>query len=277
MEVREHITIPAQSTRANRQESRDVHKDAARCHSRHAHQSVYVAGAPGVQMREGRLCCWQKKSARPPVCWRSWFWRWWGWPWHRTMKLAQRHTKASESSVGSPTPTWHAASVSPTCKCWSVRRAGASCQAPCCRNPPQHARDSTTLVVDPYIKLGVGSWSMRGPGTPGVPACGSGACRHKVFERVRGRSRPGPRGHAGRTISHLLTFPLYLVRCYRFTFMKDGVHPRFGNISGTEIMLMRLLFAPASMRNTRASIAAHVTFVAGICQTQRSLIDGLEP
>ena len=42
-------------------------------------------------------------------------------------------------------------------------------------------------------------------------------------------------------------------------------------------MLMRLLFAPASMRNTRASIAVHVTFVAGICQTQRSLIDGLEP
>ena len=42
-------------------------------------------------------------------------------------------------------------------------------------------------------------------------------------------------------------------------------------------MLMRLLFAPASMRNARASIAAHVTFVAGICQTQGSLIDGLEP
>ena len=39
--------------------------------------------------------------------------------------------------------------------------------------------------------------------------------------------------------------------------------------------LLRFIFAPHGMGNTRSSAHAHVLFVAGICQAQRSLPEGL--
>ena len=39
--------------------------------------------------------------------------------------------------------------------------------------------------------------------------------------------------------------------------------------------LLRFIFAPHGMGNTRSSAHAHVLFVAGVCQAQRSLLEGL--
>ena len=41
--------------------------------------------------------------------------------------------------------------------------------------------------------------------------------------------------------------------------------------------LLRFLFSPNGRGNIRASIAARMSFVASICQAQRSLLEGLEP
>ena len=42
-------------------------------------------------------------------------------------------------------------------------------------------------------------------------------------------------------------------------------------------MVLRLIFSTGAVRNGRSAIAAHVSFVAGICQVQRSLLNGIEP
>ena len=40
--------------------------------------------------------------------------------------------------------------------------------------------------------------------------------------------------------------------------------------------LLRPVFAPQEMGNTRSSTIAHVLFVASVCRAQRSLLEGLE-
>ena len=42
-------------------------------------------------------------------------------------------------------------------------------------------------------------------------------------------------------------------------------------------MFLRLIFSTRAVRNGRSAITAQVSFVAGICQAQRSQPNGIEP
>ncbi len=107
-------------------------------------------------------------------------------------------------------------------------------------------------------------------------------CGHHPFldgraARHRALRQPCLCGSDGWTLIHALrSCPLF--SSWRSTWLQrlhslglDGVDRL------TDNMFLRLIFSTHAMRNARSAIAAHVSFVAGICQAQKSLLQGVEP
>ena len=104
-------------------------------------------------------------------------------------------------------------------------------------------------------------------------------CGHHPFldgrvARHRNLDHPCLCGYADWSLIHALrTCPLFLH--LRRTWLQRLQSRHYDVDLLSDDSLLRFIFAPHGMGNTRSSAHAHVLFVAGICQVQRSLLEGL--
>ena len=104
-------------------------------------------------------------------------------------------------------------------------------------------------------------------------------CGHHPFldgrvARHRNLDHPCLCGYADWSLIHALrTCPLFLH--LRRTWLQRLQSRHYDVDLLSDDSLLRFIFAPHGMGNTRSSAHAHVLFVAGVCQAQRSLLEGL--